>query len=76
MSEQQQRREQSGEARRRSVGIAAFVVGLVGTLGFFAFFPGLPHVIDWGAILVAVLVGALFRWICQSRMGKRSKARG
>ncbi|MBK3581569.1 hypothetical protein JHN63_49005 [Streptomyces sp. MBT65] len=75
MIEQQQRREQPGEVRRRSVGIAAFVVGLVGTLAFFAFFPGLPHVIDWGAIVVAVLVGALFRWICQSWTGKRSEER-
>ncbi|WP_405949271.1 hypothetical protein OG588_25260 [Streptomyces prunicolor] len=73
MIDQQQGREQSREARRRSVGIAAFVAGLVVTLAFFGFFPGLPHVIDWGAIVVAVLVGALARWICQSWMGKRSE---
>ncbi|MEV0910052.1 hypothetical protein [Streptomyces hokutonensis] len=73
MIDQQQGRKQSGEARRRSAGVAAFVAGLVVTLAFFAFFPGLPHVIDWGAIVVAILVGALTRWICQSWMGKRSK---
>jgi putative flippase GtrA len=73
MIDQQQGREQSGETRRRSVGIVAFVAGLVVTLAFFGFFPGLPHVIDWGAIVVAVLVGALARWICQSWRGKRSE---
>ena len=73
MIDQQQGREQPGEARRRSAGVAAFVAGLVVTLAFFAFFPGLPHVIDWGAIVVSVLVGALTRWICQSWMGKRSR---
>ncbi|MGW0331582.1 hypothetical protein ACWD0J_06825 [Streptomyces sp. NPDC003011] len=73
MIDQQQGREQAGEARRRSAGVAAFSAGLVLTLAFFAFFPGLPHVIDWGAIVVAVLVGAFTRWICQSWMGKRRK---
>ncbi|MFI6468074.1 hypothetical protein [Streptomyces sp. NPDC050528] len=73
MIDQQQGRGQAGEMRRRSVGVVAFVAGLVGTLAFFAFFPGLPHVIDWGAIIVAVLVGAFARWICQSWVGKRSK---
>jgi protein-S-isoprenylcysteine O-methyltransferase Ste14 len=73
MIDQQQGRGQAGEMRRRSVGGVAFVVGLVVTLAFFAFFPGLPHVIDWGAIIVAVLVGAFARRICQSWMGKRSK---
>ncbi|MER7837275.1 hypothetical protein ABTY98_15530 [Streptomyces sp. NPDC096040] len=73
MIDQQQGREQPGEPRRRSAGVAAFAAGLVLTLAFFAFFPGLPHVIDWGAIVVAILVGALTRWICQSWMGKRSK---
>jgi hypothetical protein len=76
MIDQQQGRERSGEVRRRSVGVAAFVVGLAGALAFFAFFPGLPHVIDWGAIIVAVLVGAFARWICQSWMRKRSSSRG
>lgn len=73
MIDQQQGRDQRLEARRRSAGIAAFVAGLVMTLAFFAFFPGLPHVIDWGAIVVAVLAGALARWVCQSWMGKRSR---
>ena len=73
MIDQQQGREQAQETRRRSAGVAAFVAGLAVTLAFFGFFPGLPHVIDWGAIVVAVLVGALARWICQSWVGKRSK---
>lgn len=71
MIDQQQGPEQTEETRRRSAGIVAFVAGLVLTLAFFAFFPGLPHVIDWGAIVVAVLVGALARWICQTWMRKR-----
>lgn len=54
--------------RRRRAGIAAFVGGFVAALAVFAFWPGLPHVIDWGAILVALVVGALARWICQSWM--------
>jgi hypothetical protein len=73
MIDQQQGRNQRWEARLRSAGIAAFVAGLVVALAFFAFFPGLPHVIDWGAIVVAVLAGALARWACQSWMGKRSR---
>ncbi|ORT61971.1 hypothetical protein BKD26_01340 [Streptomyces sp. CB03238] len=55
-----------GERRRRQGGIAAFLVGLVATLAFFAFSPGLPHVIDWGAILVSLAVGGLARWAWQS----------
>ncbi|MFF7048862.1 hypothetical protein ACFY94_10945 [Streptomyces griseorubiginosus] len=72
MVEQQQRKilGQAWENRRRRAGIIAFVAGLVMTLAFFAFFPGLPHVIDWGAILVALAVGGLARWACQSRMTK------
>ncbi|MET9057344.1 hypothetical protein [Streptomyces antibioticus] len=75
MTDQQQGRQQAGVVRRRSVEIAGFAAGFVLTLAFFAFFPGLPHVIDWGAIIVAVLVGALARWICQYWMGKKSKER-
>jgi hypothetical protein len=50
------------------VGIVAFLTGLVVTLAFFAFFPGLPHVIDWGAILMSLAVGGLTRWACQAWM--------
>lgn len=60
------------EVWRRRAGIAAFVVGLAVTLAFFAFFPGLPHVVDWGAIVIALVVGALARWACQAWMVKRS----
>ncbi|MFF4386241.1 hypothetical protein ACFY0G_05490 [Streptomyces sp. NPDC001552] len=49
-------------AKRRRAGIIAFLVGTVVSLAFFAFFPGLPHVIDWGAIFVSLAVGALARW--------------
>ncbi|MEY7978158.1 hypothetical protein AB8O53_17790 [Streptomyces pilosus] len=52
--------------RRRRAGTVAFVVGLAASLAFFAFFPGLPHVIDWGAILVSLAVGALARRGCRS----------
>jgi hypothetical protein len=70
MIEQEQRKnsDEAWETRRRQAGIAAFLVGLTSTLAFFGFFPGLPHVIDWGAILVAIAVGALARWACQSWM--------
>ncbi|GLP66688.1 MULTISPECIES: hypothetical protein [unclassified Streptomyces] len=75
MIEQQQRKvlDQEKETRRRQAGIVAFAAGLVSTLAFFAFFPGLPHVIDWGAILVAIAVGALSRWVCQSRMARATE---
>ncbi|MFF4365535.1 hypothetical protein [Streptomyces sp. NPDC001594] len=49
-------------AKRGRVGVIAFAVGTLASLAFFAFFPGLPHVIDWGAILVSLAVGALARW--------------
>ena len=62
--------DQARRTRRRRGGIAAFLVGLVGALALFAFFPGLPHVIDWGAIVVSVLVGALARWGCEYWMGR------
>ncbi|MBG0855174.1 hypothetical protein I2W78_25840 [Streptomyces spinoverrucosus] len=68
MIEQGQRQgrspDRAWETRRRAVGGAAFFVGLVGTLAVFAFFPGLPHIIDWGAILVSLAVGAVARWGC------------
>ncbi|MBO7935722.1 hypothetical protein JTP77_007115 [Streptomyces sp. S9] len=73
MADQQQGCEQTGVERRRPVEIAVFVAGFVLALAFFAFVPGLPHVIDWGAIIVAVLVGVLARWICQYWMGKKSE---
>ncbi|MFD6287421.1 hypothetical protein [Streptomyces sp. NPDC060205] len=71
---QQQERERFEKARR-SVEIAVFVAGVVAAFAFFAFFPGLPHVIDWGAIVVSLLVGALARWAWRrwtDRDGRRS----
>ncbi|AZP17356.1 hypothetical protein EJC51_15240 [Streptomyces aquilus] len=60
--------DQAQETRRQRAGAAALLVGLIGTLAFFALWPGLPHVIDWGAIVAAIAVGGLARWICQSWM--------
>ncbi|MBQ0847846.1 hypothetical protein J8N05_06420 [Streptomyces sp. BH-SS-21] len=77
MIDQQQERERPEKSRRRSVEIAAFLAGLVATLAFFAFFPGLPHVIDWGAIVVSLLVAALARWACRrwAERGNRESPR-
>jgi membrane associated rhomboid family serine protease len=78
MVEQQQQRNEPDRTwgtRRQRAGIAAFITGLAATLAFFAFFPGLPHVIDWGAIVVGLVVGALARWFCQSRMTKATQKR-
>ncbi|MEV7994188.1 hypothetical protein AB0O67_20360 [Streptomyces sp. NPDC086077] len=61
------------DARRRQVGGVAFLVGLVGALAFFAFFPGLPHVIDWGAVLVSLAVGAVARWGCLTWAARRAR---
>ncbi|PAZ16278.1 hypothetical protein CLM62_09025 [Streptomyces sp. SA15] len=65
--------DQAHETRRRRSGIVAFLVGLVATLAFFALFPGLPHVIDWGAILVSLAVGGLAREACRSWMARAAK---
>ncbi|ALO93891.1 hypothetical protein AQJ11_01470 [Streptomyces corchorusii] len=75
MSEQERGpgRGRAEDVRRRWVGGGAFVVGLVGALAFFAFFPGLPHVIDWGAVLVALGVGGLMRWGCVAWLGRRGR---
>ncbi|MGW6948530.1 hypothetical protein [Streptomyces xanthophaeus] len=56
------------QARIRRAGLAAFLLGAAAS---FAFFPGLPHVIDWGAILVSLGVGALSRWACRSHLARR-----
>lgn len=75
MIDQKQGQGQASATRRRRAEIAAFAAGLVATLAFFAFFPGLPHVIDWGAILVALVVGGIARWACQSWMMKKDNSR-
>ncbi|MET9729519.1 hypothetical protein ABZZ79_02290 [Streptomyces sp. NPDC006458] len=62
--------DQAGQTRRRRAGIAAFLTGLLVALGFFAFFPGLPHVIDAGAVIASLAVGGLARWTCQRRMSR------
>jgi hypothetical protein len=68
IEQQSQNPDQAWETRRRRAGIAAFLVGLVAALAVFALFPGLPHVIDWGAILVSLAVGGCARWVCRSWM--------
>ncbi|MGI5410220.1 hypothetical protein ACQEV9_26000 [Streptomyces chartreusis] len=70
MVAQQQRQEsdQARDSQRRRAAIAAFLGGFFAALAFFAFFPGLPHVIDWGAILASLAVGALTQWGCRSWM--------
>ncbi|MFI8193197.1 hypothetical protein ACIF8T_31230 [Streptomyces sp. NPDC085946] len=74
MIEQQGQQPDPGTAaRRRRVEGAGFLVGLLGSLAFLAFFPGLPHVIDWGAVLVSLAVGALVRWGCRSWTVRRSE---
>ncbi|MGC0332134.1 hypothetical protein RKD23_005124 [Streptomyces sp. SAI-170] len=62
--------DQAGQTRRRRAGIAAFMTGLLVTLAFFAFFPGLPHVIDAGAIVVSLVVGAVSQWACRAWMSR------
>ncbi|MGR4881260.1 hypothetical protein ACIPUC_17900 [Streptomyces sp. LARHCF249] len=59
------------EARHRRAGITAFLTGTAASFAFFAFFPGLPHVIDWGAIIVSLAVGGLARWAWLARLAKR-----
>ncbi|MDX2707873.1 hypothetical protein PV350_34235 [Streptomyces sp. PA03-6a] len=56
----------------RRAGIAAFAATSVVTLASFALFPGLPHVIDWGAVLVALVLGAVARHGVRSWLRRRS----
>ncbi|MGW7360373.1 hypothetical protein ACWGI0_27985 [Streptomyces sp. NPDC054802] len=71
MTDQQQGQDTAWETRRRRVGIGGFVGGVVVALGFFAFFPGLPHVIDSGAVVVSLVVGGITRWAVQRRLDGR-----
>ncbi|MFI2413536.1 hypothetical protein [Streptomyces sp. NPDC018947] len=79
MTEEQGQHEGPGhEVRLRRAGIVAFLVGLIAALAFFAFFPGMPHVIDWGAILVSLCVGVLARmgwraWRAKTGKGRQSR---
>ncbi|MGN5378738.1 hypothetical protein ACQ4WX_18960 [Streptomyces lasalocidi] len=63
------------DRQRRRARITTFLAGLVATPVFFAFFPGLPHVIDWGAILTSLAVGGLAQWGCQSWMNRTAKGK-
>ncbi|MGW4165716.1 hypothetical protein ACWEGX_02105 [Streptomyces chartreusis] len=69
--QQGQASDQARHSQRRRAAIAAFLGGFFAALAFFAFFPGLPHIIDWGAILASLAVGSLAQWGCRSWM-KRS----
>ncbi len=60
--------KQSQKRRHLLMGVG-FGVGLLASLAFFAFAPGLPHVIDGGALLVSAGVGALSAWACGRRFG-------
>ncbi|MEU8886846.1 hypothetical protein [Streptomyces sp. NPDC048442] len=64
------------QERRRLLKGIAFVAGLLGSLAFFGLFPGLPHVIDGGAILVSVGVGALAGWAYGRRLGRSDGSDG
>jgi hypothetical protein len=68
--DQNKQQGRTDRPRRRRAGILVFVAGIAATLAFFGYFPGLPHVIDWGAILIALAVGVVARWGCLSWMGK------
>ncbi|MER5293277.1 hypothetical protein ABT382_14500 [Streptomyces pharetrae] len=76
IDQQRQQPDKAYETRRRRAGIAGFLVGLVGAVAFFGFFPGLPHVIDVGALLVALAVGLAGRWGCQAWVGRGGRKRG
>ncbi|WP_328620670.1 hypothetical protein [Streptomyces sp. NBC_00354] len=71
MSPESTSEDPARDARLRRSGIGAFLAGAAATLAFFAFFPGLPHVIDWGAIIAALAIGGLARWALQYRLRKR-----
>lgn len=62
----------SRAARRRRSGIVAFLCGVVASLAVFAFFPGLPHVIDAGAVVVSLVVGVMARWGCLAWAERRA----
>ncbi|MFF7211007.1 hypothetical protein ACFZAU_10760 [Streptomyces sp. NPDC008238] len=63
--------DENQRQRLRRVGIAAFASASAVTLAFFAFFPGLPHVVDWGAVLVALGLGAGARHVARAWVRKR-----
>ncbi|MEU9144751.1 hypothetical protein [Streptomyces sp. NPDC048349] len=78
MSPQPTPADPASEARRRRAGLAAFLTGAAASLAFFAFFPGLPHVIDWGAITVSLAVGGVARWAwlaLLAKQGTRNRSR-
>ncbi|MDX6328726.1 MAG: hypothetical protein QOI83_1109 [Streptomycetaceae bacterium] len=73
MIDQKNEQRRTDMPRRRRAGILVLVAGIVATLASFGYFPGLPHVIDWGAILIALAVGVVARWGCLSWMDRRDR---
>ncbi|GAA2802064.1 hypothetical protein [Streptomyces showdoensis] len=73
MIDNEQGQDEAAAARRWWLGVVGFLAGLVVSIGFFAFFPGLPHVIDWGAILVSLAVGGVVRWAVQKRASRQKR---
>ncbi|MEV7441069.1 hypothetical protein AB0O22_07945 [Streptomyces sp. NPDC091204] len=51
------------------------VAGVAAAFACFAFFPGLPHVIDWGAVIASLAVGGLARRARQSHVARKHTAR-
>ncbi|KJY25189.1 hypothetical protein [Streptomyces sp. A1547] len=71
MSPQSTPEDPARDTRLRRSGIGAFLAGAAATLAFFAFFPGLPHVIDWGSIIAALAIGSLARWALRTHLRKK-----
>ncbi|WP_328969227.1 hypothetical protein [Streptomyces sp. NBC_00239] len=63
--------DRAAKAERRRTGVAAFATGTAASLACFAFLPGLPHVIDWGAALASLATGWLSRRAWQSHMTRK-----
>lgn len=68
--------EKEDVIRLRRACVASFVVGFGASLAFFVFFPGMPHVVDLGAVLVSLLVGGAAQWWCRVLMVRRAASRG
>ncbi|HLL33826.1 MAG TPA: hypothetical protein VK545_08025 [Streptomyces sp.] len=75
IDQHRQQPDKAYETRRRRVGIVGFLVGFSGAVAFFAFFPGLPHVVDAGALLVSLAVGLAGRWAFQTWAGRVGRKR-
>ncbi|GAA3489273.1 hypothetical protein [Streptomyces cremeus] len=61
--------QNTAKSRARFRRPLAFGTGLAVSLAVFAFAPGLPGVIDAGALVVSAGAGALAAWVCGRRFG-------